>query len=359
MFMKKIRVALTFDDVLLEPRESNVDIAKVSTKTKVTKKISLDIPVLSAAMDTLTESKMAIALARLGGMGVMHRNCTVAEEVRQVKRVKKEKLLVGAAVGPHDIERAKALDTAGVDALFLDCAHAHKPDIIQAAKKIKKAVSAQIIAGNIATAQAATAYTSFVDGIKVGVGPGSICTTRVVAGVGVPQLTAVSDVVAVAKKKNVPVIADGGIKQSGDITKALAVGASAIMAGSLFSGTDESPGAVITLEGKKYKQYRGMGSMGAMQKGKSSDRYFQNKTKKYVPEGIEAIVPYKGSVSDIVYQLIGGLKSGMGYIGAKNISQMPVKARFVQITSAGFQESHPHSVTLYKEAPNYSHKKSV
>lgn len=351
--MKKIALGLTFDDVLLEPRYSDVELSKVDTRAQVTKKILLDIPVLSAAMDTLTEAKMAIALARLGGMGVLHRNCSIEEEVAEVKAVKKEKCIVGAAVGPLDIDRALALDKAGADALFIDCAHAHKPDIIAAARKIKRSVKAQVVVGNIATAEAAAKLAAFADGIKVGIGPGSICTTRVVAGVGVPQLTAVMAVVAVAKEKKVPVIADGGIKHSGDVVKALAAGASTVMLGSLLSGTDEAPGNVIELEGRKYKQYRGMGSLGAMQKGKSSDRYFQTGSTKYVPEGVEGIVPHRGSVTDVIYQMVGGLKAGMGYIGAHTVPEMPGQAQFVQITGAGYEESHPHSITIYKEAPNY------
>lgn len=354
--MKNIRVGLTFDDVLLEPQYSDVDLTKVDTSTRLTKKIQLSVPLLSAAMDTLTEADMAIAMGRLGGMGVLHRNCAIEDAVDAVKKVKAVGHLVGAAVGPHDLDRAKAVDKAGADAVFIDCAHAHKPDIVAAAQKIKKSVKAQVIVGNIATAAAARMFATFADGIKVGVGPGSICTTRVVAGVGVPQLTAVMDAVAAVKAKGVPVIADGGIKHSGDIVKALAAGASAVMLGSVLSGTDEAPGNVIEIDGKRYKQYRGMGSLGAMQGGKSSDRYFQNGTQKYVPEGVEAIVPYRGPVEDIIYQLVGGLRSGMGYIGAHTVREMPKKAKFVQITSAGYKESHPHSITIYKEAPNYRAK---
>lgn len=351
--MKNLRSGLTFDDVLLEPQLSDIEISTVDVRTKLCKGISLEVPILSAAMDTLTEAPMAIAMAQLGGIGVIHRNCTIAQQVAHVKKVKAKKCIVAAAVGPHDIDRALALDKAGVDAIFTDCAHAHKPDILASVKKIKKSVKARVIVGNIATAQAAKFFTPFVDGIKVGIGPGSICTTRVVSGVGVPQLTAVIDVVKVAQQKNVPVIADGGIKHSGDIVKALAGGASSVMLGSMLSGTKETPGKLITLEDKKYKEYRGMGSLGAMQSGKSSDRYFQSGQKKYVPEGIEAVVEYKGPVKDVIYQMVGGLKSGMGYIGAHTIPEMPKHAHFVQISSAGFHESHPHSVTIHKKAPNY------
>jgi IMP dehydrogenase len=351
--MRKIKTGLTFDDVLLEPQWSDVDIQKIETGTRLSKKLHLEIPIVSAAMDTLTEAEMAIAIAKMGGIGVLHRNCTVEAEVAEARKVKDAGSLVGAAVGPLDIDRAKALDAVGVDAIFIDCAHAHKPDIIAAAEEIKRSVRAEIIVGNIATAQAAQELVSFADGIKVGIGPGSICTTRVVAGVGVPQLTAVMDVVAVAQKNGVPVIADGGIKHSGDVVKALAAGASTVMLGSVLSGTEEAPGKMVEIEGKRYKQYRGMGSLGAMEKGKSSDRYFQTGSKKYVPEGVEGIVPFRGSVCDVVYQMIGGLRAGMGYIGAHTIEEMPKQAQFVQITGAGYQESHPHSITLYKEAPNY------
>lgn len=352
--MKNIRKGLTFDDVLLEPRSSTVSPTTADVHAQLCKGVTLDIPIISAAMDTLTESKMAIAIAQEGGIGVIHRNCTVAQQVVHVKKVKAKNCVVGAAVGPHDIDRAIALDKAGTDVIFTDCAHAHKPDIIASVKKIKKAIKGRVIVGNIATAEAARAFVSFVDGLKVGIGPGSICTTRIVSGVGVPQLTAIMDIVSVAKAKKVPVIADGGIKHSGDIVKALAGGASSVMLGSMLSGAEETPGKTITLDGKKYKEYRGMGSMGAMQGGKSSDRYFQSGQKKYVPEGVEAVVECKGSVKDIIYQLVGGLKSGMGYIGAPDIKTMSKQGYFVEITGAGLYESHPHSVTIHKEAPNYS-----
>ena len=354
--MNDIRKALTFDDVLLEPRYSEVDITKVDLKTRVSKNVELDIPIISAAMDTVTGSAMAIAMGKAGGLGVLHRNNTIEEQVVELKVVKKEKLKTGAAVGPHDIERAQALDEAGANVLFVDCATAHKKDVIASVKKIKDNVKADVVVGNIATAAAAEDLIEIADGLKVGIGPGSICTTRVVAGVGVPQLTAVMDVVGVAAKAGVPVIADGGIKYSGDMIKALAAGASVVMLGSMLSGTKESPGEVIIIKGEKCKVYRGMGSLGAMQVGKSSDRYFQKGTKKYVPEGVEGIVPYKGKIEEIIYQMVGGLRSGMGYIGAKKINEMPEQARFVQITSAGFAESHPHSLSSHEDAPNYGKK---
>ncbi|MBU2460866.1 IMP dehydrogenase, partial [Patescibacteria group bacterium] len=292
--MKNIREALTFDDVLLEPRYSSVELRDVDIKTQISKNVYLDIPIVSAAMDTVTESVMAIALARAGGLGVIHRNCSIDEQAREVQKVKKEKLLVAGAVGPHDIDRAVILDKAGVCALFIDCATAHKKDVIESVQKIKKKVKADVVVGNIATADAARALISFADGIKVGVGPGSICTTRVVSGVGVPQLTAIMDVVSIASRAKIPVIADGGIKYSGDIVKALAAGANAVMLGSIFAGARETPGEIIMVNGVKYKNYRGMGSIGAMQKGNSSDRYFQNGAKKYVPEGVEGLMLYKG-----------------------------------------------------------------
>ncbi|MCK5591966.1 MAG: IMP dehydrogenase [Candidatus Pacebacteria bacterium] len=354
--MENIRKTYTFDDVLLEPRYSEVDIREVDLKTKVSKNVALDIPIISAAMDTVTESATAIALAREGGLGVLHRNCTIEEQLAELKKVKEARVLSGAAVGPHDIERAQALDAEGVDVIFIDCATAHKKDVIESAKKIKDLVKADIVVGNIATADAARELVEFADGIKVGVGPGSICTTRIVAGVGVPQLSAVMDVVSIAREAGVPVIADGGIKYSGDMVKALAAGASVVMLGGMLSGTDEAPGEMIMLEGKKYKSYRGMGSLGAMQGGNSSDRYFQKGAKKYVPEGVEGIVRYKGEAKEIIYQMIGGLCSGMGYIGANKISEMPTQARFVQITSAGYSESHPHSLSSHEDAPNYGKK---
>ena len=354
--MENIRKAYTFDDVLLEPRYSEVDIRKVDLKTKVSKNVALDIPIISAAMDTVTESAMAISLARDGGLGVLHRNCTIDEQIAELKKVKESGVLAGAAVGPHDIERAQVLDEVGVDVIFIDCATAHKKDVIESAKKIKDLVKADIAVGNIATADAARELVEFADGIKVGVGPGSICTTRVVSGVGVPQLTAVMDVVSIASEAGVPVIADGGIKYSGDVVKALAAGASAVMLGGVLAGTDEAPGKLITLDGEKYKTYRGMGSLGAMQEGNSSDRYFQKGAKKYVPEGVEGIVRHKGELKEIIYHIIGGLRSGMGYIGANKISEMPKQARFVQITSAGYSESHPHSLSSHEDAPNYGKK---
>lgn len=476
--------ALTFDDILLQPGYSQVLPKDVSIGTQFTKKIHLNIPILSSAMDTVTESETAMAMARLGGVGVIHKSLTIedqAAEVAQVKRSEtgivvdpvcltpshtveealaiKEKmnisgfpvtdkgklvgivtnrdlrfvtnlktkikdvmtkdnlitvtgnvtpekakrvlhqnriekllvvdknnvlkglitvrdiekkqtypnaatdsqgrLLVAAAtgVGADGFDRAKALYEAGADVIVVDTAHGHSKGVIEATKKIKKSFkSIQIVAGNIATAEAVEALAAVgVDAVKVGIGPGSICTTRIVSGVGVPQVHALTQCVAAAKKAKLPVIADGGIKYSGDIVKALAVGASTVMIGSLFAGTDEAPGEVILYQGRSYKMYRGMGSIGAMKKG-SKDRYFQDNVKdadKLVPEGIEGRVPYRGPLSDSVYQLLGGLKSGMGYVGAKDLKELHKKAKFTQITSAGLKESHVHDVIVTKEAPNY------
>jgi IMP dehydrogenase len=352
--MKELKEGLTFDDVLLEPQQSSVSPSGADTGTRFSKGIRLDIPLVSAAMDTVTESLMAKTMAKEGGLGVLHRNCTQEEQVKMVQAAKKAKAgLVAAAVGPSDEKRARALDKAGADVIVLDSAHAHKPETLQTARKLKKRLKADIVVGNIATAKAAQMFVKFADALKVGVGPGSICTTRVVAGIGVPQLTAIFDVARIANPKKVPVIADGGIRYSGDIVKALAAGASSVMLGSLLAGTKEAPGKVVTISGKKYKAYRGMGSLGAMSGGESSDRYFQKGSHKYVPEGIEASVPYKGSAGDIIYHLIGGLKSGMGYTGARDISDLQKKAKFVRISHSGYSESHPHTVELIKAAPNY------
>jgi IMP dehydrogenase len=347
-----MRQGFTYDDVLLVPQYSMVSPKDAETSVQLTKRIKLDIPILSAAMDTVTEDKMAISLGKLGGLGVIHRSNTVSEQVALVKKAKKAGVIVGAACGPHDIDRARALDSAGADLIVVDCAHAHKGSVIDSAKKIKKLIKAELMMGNIATASGAVALSKVADSIKVGVGPGAICTTRVVAGVGVPQLTAVMDVVRAVKGK-VSVVADGGMKYSGDVVKGMAGGARAVMFGSMLAGLDESPGKLLIIKGKKFKSYRGMGSEAVMNKNKSADRYFQAGSKKYVPEGIEGLVPYKGKLTDVIYQIVGGLKSGMGYIGAKNISEVSKKAEFVQITSASLRESHPHSLAEIKIAANY------
>lgn len=353
MEQNKIPLGLTFDDVLLEPRLGRVARSEVKLETYVTKKLKLNLPLLSAAMDTVSDDSMAIVLGKLGGLSVLHRNCTIEEQVAMVKKVKRQKLLAAAAVGSSDLNRARALNAAGCDIIVVDHAHAHVAGVISGARKIKKLIRGQLMVGNIATYDAAAAFVDFADALKVGVGPGSICTTRIVAGCGVPQLSAIMDVVKVARRKSVPVIADGGIKYSGDAVKALCAGASAVMLGSLFAGTKEAPGKLVKKDGQLFKEYRGMGSLGAMRSGKSSDRYFQKDEKRLVPEGVEALTPYKGPMAEIVEQLAGGIRSGMGYIGAATIAEMPKRARFIQITSAGLKESHPHSVFINKKAPNY------
>ena len=481
--MAQVKEFLTFDDILLQPRKSSVFPNQVNIQTQLTKSITLNIPILSAAMDTVTESNMAIAMAQNGGLGVIHKNfdiLTQASEVARVKRFeagivydpitmspentiedvfaimdekkisgfpvidktkkllgiitnrdvrfvtnkksmvkdymtkkvitiqknqstnhakkllhenrieklvvvdnqkkciglitvkdiqrserypssvrdKNGRLLVGAAVGTKldDLDRAVALDKSGVDVLFIDTAHGHSMSVIDAYKKIRKNTHCPIVVGNIATPDAAKDLIKLgVDAIKVGIGPGSICTTRVVAGVGVPQFTAIQDISTVASKAKIPMISDGGIRFSGDIVKALAAGADCIMAGSLFAGTDESPGEVFLFQGRSYKSYRGMGSLGAMARG-SADRYFQdeiNESIKLVPEGIEGRIPYKGTVSNVLFQLSGGLKSGMGYTGSKDLSNLRKNAKFIRLTNSGINESHVHGVQVTKEAPNY------
>ncbi len=481
----EIREALTFDDVLLEPGASEVLPADVNTATRLTRGITLNIPLISAAMDTVTEARLAIAMAQAGGMGILHRNMTPAEQADQVKMVKKfesgmvidpitifpdqtvgeiilikearkisgfpvvdretgklvgiltnrdmrfadmtervadlmtkenlvtvrdgvnegeakkllhknriervivvdeanrvsglitvkdfekaqafpnrakderGRLLVGAAstIGDAGYERSLALIEAGVDVVVIDTAHGHSKSVLDAVTRIKRASNnTQIIAGNIATADGAKALIDAgADAVKVGIGPGSICTTRIVAGVGVPQLTAVMDAAKAAQKADVPIIADGGIKFSGDLAKALAGGAEVAMIGSLLAGSEEAPGDIILYQGRSYKSYRGMGSLGAMARG-SADRYFQKEVTdqmKLVPEGIEGRVPFKGAVSNIIHQLIGGLRASMGYVGAANLKEMRTKAKFVKISSAGLRESHVHDVAITREAPNY------
>lgn len=474
---------LTFDDVLLVPRKSDVLPSEIDLKTKLTKKITLNIPLLSAAMDTVTESELAIAMAREGGAGTIHKNMSIEEQADQVERVKRSengvitnpfflhpdnyvyeadelmgkykisgvpicdgdgklvgiitnrdlrflpsfnipisevmtkenllttkegttleeakailcrakveklpivdenfhlkglitikdiekasrypnsakdsagRLICGAAVGvtADILDRAGALLQAGADYLVLDSAHGHSKNIIQCVGKLKDAFpEAQVIAGNIATAEAAKDLISAgADAIKVGIGPGSICTTRVVAGIGVPQLTAIMNAYSVACEADIPIIADGGVKYSGDLPKAIAAGANVVMIGSLFAGCEESPGDSEIYQGRQFKVYRGMGSIAAMERG-SRDRYFQENAKKLVPEGVEGRVPYKGPLSDTIFQLMGGLRSGMGYCGAPDIETLKAEGYFVKISSAGLRESHPHDINITKEAPNYS-----
>jgi len=476
--------ALTFDDVLLRPKESRVEPDDADLSTRVSKHVELTVPVLSAAMDTVTESDLAIAMAREGGLGVLHRNMTVEETAAEVERVKRAhelvirrenvvtvspedtvreadalmeregvsgapvvdgedavlgiisgtdirpylevgeddavseamtdevvtatedvearkalelmynhkiervpivddndrlvglvtmqgilqrreheeaardergRLLAGVAVGPFEEERAIAADEADVDVIFIDCAHAHNLNVLDSARAIKETVDADVVVGNVGTREAAEAAVDFADGLKVGIGPGSICTTRVVSGAGMPQMTAVSEVADVATEHDVPVIADGGIRYSGDAIKALAAGASAVMLGSYFAGTDEAPGRVITMQGKKYKQYRGMGSVGAMKSG-GGDRYLkeEDEDEEFVPEGVEAATPYKGSLASELHQLTGGICSGMGYVGAETVPELHERAEFIRVSSAGQTEGHPHDVMITDEAPNYS-----
>ena len=479
---KFLKEGLTFDDVLLIPAESDVLPKEVSTATRLTKYITLNIPLMTSAMDTVTESRMAIAIAREGGIGVIHKNMSIAEQADHVDRVKRSengvivnpfflspdhlvqdanelmgkykisgvpicrdgklvgiltnrdmrflsdfsqrieevmthenlvtapvgttleqaqeilrrhrieklpivdengylrglitikdiekavkypnsardkdgRLLCAAAIGATSdvLERAAALVEAQVDALVLDSAHGHSRNILNAVSRIKAAYpSLSLIAGNIATAEAAEAMiTAGADAIKVGIGPGSICTTRVVAGIGVPQITAIYDAACVAAKYDIPVIADGGVKYSGDLVKAIAAGGDVVMIGSLVAGCEESPGDTELYQGRQFKVYRGMGSLGAMACG-SKDRYFQEDNKKLVPEGVEGRVPYKGPLSDTVFQLMGGLRAGMGYCGCRDIRSLQEKGQFVRITGAGLKESHPHDIQITKESPNYS-----
>ena len=475
---------LTFDDVLLIPQASDVTPNMVDLGTQLTKKIRLNVPFMSAAMDTVTESKMAIAIAREGGIGIIHKNMTIAEQASEVDKVKRSengvianpfsltkdhtlkdadelmgryrisgvpivdddnvlvgiitnrdlrfetdfskkiedtmttdhlitapegtglmeaqkilskykveklpivdkenhlmglitikdiekavqypnsardaqgRLLVGAAIGVTDdcLQRVEALVNAGVDVVVLDSAHGHSQNIINKVKEVKSAYpDLDMVVGNIATAEAAKALIDAgADCLKVGIGPGSICTTRVIAGIGVPQITAIYDVCSEAKKYGIPCIADGGIKYSGDCVKAIAAGADVIMMGSLLAGCDESPGEFEIFQGRRFKVYRGMGSLAAMEKG-SKDRYFQTGSKKLVPEGVEGRVPYKGPLSDTIFQLVGGLRSGMGYCGAHNIQDLKENGKFIRITGAGLRESHPHDIYITKEAPNYSY----
>ena len=489
MYSKKVqeaRMSYTFDDFLLTPNASYVEPKDIDTKIELSKGIKLNIPILSAAMDTVTEAELAIAMAQEGGIGVIHRNISLERQVEEVKKVKSaedltirdvvtitpdstildvqskmqdelisglpvvdgdeiigiiskrdirpvlksepnktvkdimtsdvvtveepitaeealniayenkvERLpvlhdgklvgiitikdilnqaqypnaardkngnyLVAAASGPFDLERAMALDEAGADIISIDCAHAHNMNVVKFTETIKDNIDAELCVGNIATAEAAEDLIAMgVDALKVGIGPGSMCTTRIVAGVGVPQLTAISDVADVAADAGIPVIADGGIRYSGDIAKAIGAGANAVMLGNLLAASYQAPGDVVVMNGKQYKKYRGMGSMGAMtsEYDGGADRYFQgSKSKmnhtKYVPEGIEGAVPYKGTVSEILFQLVGGLKSSMGYCGAKDIADMQKKAQFVRITSSGIKESHPHDLLITNESPNY------
>lgn len=370
-FQKK---GYTFDDVLLVPAASDVLPNEVDLSTHLASNLKLKVPFISAGMDTVTESGMAIAMAQLGGLGVIHKNLSIEAQAKEVALVKaasagedaavdaKGRLVVAAAVGvtSDTFDRAQALIDAGTDAIVIDTAHGHSAGVLRKIAEIREQFPAvTLIAGNVATGEGTDAlFAAGVDVVKVGIGPGSICTTRVVAGVGVPQLTAIYDSAAVARKWGKPIIADGGIKYSGDIVKALAAGGNAVMLGSMLAGTSEAPGEVYEQNGRKFKTYRGMGSMAAMEQDHGSkDRYFQsgvNEANKLVPEGIEGQIEYKGSVNDIVFQMVGGLRSGMGYTGCKNIATLNDNAQFVEISNAGLLESHPHDVQITKDAPNYS-----
>lgn len=376
---QNLPLGLTFDDLLLLPGFTDFSRSEINLKTKITKNISIDIPLVSSPMDTVTESKLAIALGKLGGIGVIHRNLTIKDGADEVSKVAKAGLIPAAAVGVNQgfEERIRALVKANVKIIVFDSAHGFTKVMIDAVKSTKKLFPhLEVIAGNIATDEAALALIKAgADGLRVGMGPGAICTTRVISGMGVPQMTAIRDTVAAAKKQDVPVIADGGIKYSGDMVKMLAAGASSVMMGSFFASAIESPGKLINLKAeqvpsrfksilirkqKKYmfKEYRGMGSVSAMKKGakiKSEDEFHGKsyKDKVLIAEGIEGFVPVKGSVRDLVEQTIGGIKSGMYYVGAKNINELWKKAKFLQITQASLTESHPHDVLITNPGENY------
>ncbi len=362
---KVVLLGLTYDDVLLLPDASNVIPSEVNTTTRLTRTIELKVPILSSAMDTVTESAMAIAMAKAGGIGIIHRNLAVEAQVENVIEAKKFGV-VGAAVGVGEdgFARASALIESGVDVIVVDTAHGHHNGVLESVAWIKKNFPLiQVIGGNVATRAGAQALINAgVDAVKVGVGPGSICTTRVVAGVGVPQVTAIIEAHKACFAAGIPLIADGGLQYSGDIAKAIVAGADTVMLGSLLAGCDESPGELIEVNGRKFKDYRGMGSLGAMQsrgeqKSYSKDRYMQDDVlaeDKLVPEGIEGKVAYRGPVSTVIHQLVGGLRSGMGYAGASDIAALQERGQLIQITSAGLQESHPHDVLDIADAPNYS-----
>jgi IMP dehydrogenase len=351
---------LTFDDVLLIPARSDVLPTQVSTTTFLTRGIELAVPILSAAMDTVTEAPMAIAIGRLGGFGVIHRNLSVSDQVAQVREAKAAGVGVGAAVGVAGDadERVAALVSAGVDLVVVDTAHGHSASVIRMVEKVKARHRVQVMAGNVATAEATEELIAAgADAVKVGMGPGAICTTRVVAGAGMPQITAIVDCAAAADRHGIPICADGGIQHSGDIAKAIGAGASTVMLGGLLAGVDESPGEVIDTPEGRFRAYRGMGSLGAMRaRAAGGDRYGQAEVgefSKLVPEGVEGRVPARGPLAPVLHQLVGGLRAGMGYVGAATIEELRTKAHFVRISGAGLRESHPHDVRITAEAPNY------
>jgi len=371
---------LTFDDVLLLPGYSDFSRSQINLSTNLTRKIKLSIPFVSAPMDTVTEAKLAAVLAKLGGIGIIHRNLTIGDQAREVEKVKKQRLLVGAAIGVSKgfEKRAEALVKAGADVIVVDSAHGFSKGVIEATRYIRKHFpKVEVISGNIATADGAKALIEAgADGLRVGMGPGAICTTRIISGMGVPQITAISETSKIAKKANVPIIADGGIKFSGDTIKALAAGASSIMMGSFFASASESPGKIVILkrdqvpnrflsifnqrnEKHPFKEYRGMGSSSAMKKGArvKSEGEFHNKDYKdkvLIAEGVEGLVPVKGTVKELIEQAVGGIKSGMYYIGAKDIRELWDKAQFIKITQASLTESHPHSILVTNGGKNYS-----
>lgn len=373
-------LGLTFDDVLLLPGYADFSRSDIDLSTKITKKIKLSLPFISAPMDTVTEAKLAIALGLLGGIGIIHRNLSIEKQFSEVKKVKSKKLLAGAAVGAGGgfEDRVKVLVKAGADLVVVDSAHGHAKSVIDAVKYIKKIYPGlEVIAGNVATFSGAAALIKAgADGLRVGMGPGSICSTRIISGMGVPQITAITETVRAAKKSGIPVIADGGIKYSGDMAKALAAGASAVMMGSYFASSLEAPGKTFRLKKNEvpdrfksifnhthktflFKQYRGMGSEGAMQKGAKvkSEGEFHGKNYKdkiLVAEGVEGLVPVRGGVKELVGQAAGGIKSGMYYVGAKNIREFQINARFIRITQASLAESHPHSILVTNPGKNYS-----
>lgn len=369
------KAALTFDDVLLVPQYSEITPDMADVSTKLTNTFKMNVPFLSAAMDTVSEHKLVTALALAGGLGVIHKNMSIADQAKEVEMVKnyefdneknkralidkKGRLCVGAAIGvtADMMDRVHALVDAGVDVFVLDSAHGDSKNIINAIKNLRlEYPSMELIAGNVATYEGALdLMKAGASAVKVGMGPGSICTTRIIAGIGVPQLQAVMDCARASKEMNVPIIADGGIKYSGDVVKALAAGANTVMLGGLFATCEEAPGDIYESNGKKYRTYRGMGSIEAMAKG-STDRYFQTGHKKFVAEGVQGIVEVKTTVEELVFQLIGGLKAGMGYCGSKDIPTLQEKGTFIKITNNALLESHPHDISIDKGEPNYSVK---
>ena len=358
MKIENNKTFLTYGDVLIKPRYSEILPQDTDLSTKFSRNIFLKIPLVSAAMDSVTEHNMAITMANHGGLGVIHKNLSIEKQANEVKKVKDAgKLQVAATigVGEGELERAAALINAGVDVLVVDTAHGHSKNVLDMVKAFKRRFNVDLVAGNVGTKEACLDLIRLgVDGVKVGIGPGAICTTRVVAGVGIPQFSAIVDCFKICSKYRIPFIADGGIKYSGDIVKALAAGSSAVMIGSLLAGTDEAPGELFSDQGKSFKSYRGMGSLAAMELG-SKDRYMQAgvSNQKLVPEGVEGKVPYKGPASDVIHQLLGGIRSGMGYIGAKNFEELRKESVFIRVSNHAVTEGHPHGVHITKKAPNY------